>query len=64
MRFFYARLRTCAQYASMNEFTCSEQTEYVDFCSKLLSFFIEFERVKLRLCVYNDALWYVCKWSM
>ena len=22
--FFYVRLRMCAQYASMNEFTCSE----------------------------------------
>ena len=22
--FFYVRLRTCAQYASMNEFACSE----------------------------------------
>ena len=26
MRFFYVRLRTCAQYASMNEFTCSEHS--------------------------------------
>ena len=24
--FFYVRLRTCAQYASMNEFTCSEHS--------------------------------------
>ena len=26
MRFFYVRLRTYAQYASMNEFTCSEHS--------------------------------------
>ena len=26
MRFFYVRLRTCAQYVSMNEFTCSEHS--------------------------------------
>ena len=26
MRFSYVRLRTCAQYASMNEFTCSEHS--------------------------------------
>ena len=26
MRFFYVRLRTCAQYASMNEFTCCEHS--------------------------------------
>ena len=26
MRFFYVRLRTCGQYASMNEFTCSEHS--------------------------------------
>ena len=26
MLFFQVRLRTCAQYTSMNEFTCSEQS--------------------------------------
>ena len=26
MRFFYVRLRTYAQYASINEFTCSEHS--------------------------------------
>ena len=37
MRFFYVRLRTYAQYASMNEFTCSEHSVRIHRLNKRIT---------------------------
>ena len=51
MRFFYVSLRTCAQYASMNEFTRSEHSVRIRIRKKNTSLENSLKSPMLRTCV-------------